>query len=73
MCWSIKTLRKGEELATKEEIDAAALQFVRKVSGFRQPSRKNEAAFSGAVQEIGDSAQRLLDSLVTPGTPAASA
>ena len=70
MCRSIKTRRKGEELATRAEIEAAALQFVRKVSGFRQPSRKNEAAFSGAVQEIGDSAQKLLDALVTPAASA---
>ena len=70
MCRSIKTLRRGEETATQEEVEAAALQFVRKVSGFRQPSRKNEAAFSSAVQEISDSARKLLDSI---GTPVASA
>ena len=72
MCRSIKTLRKGEEIATREEIEAAALQFVRRVSGYRQPSRKNEAVFSGAVQEIGDSAQKLLDAIVTTGAPVAS-
>jgi hypothetical protein len=63
MCRSIKTLRRAEEPATPEEIQAAALQFVRKVSGFRQPSRKNEEAFHAAVREISDSAGKLLESL----------
>ena len=64
MCRSIKTLRRSDELATEEEIEAAARQFVRKVSGFRQPSRRNEAAFEGAIQEISGSARKLLESLV---------
>jgi len=63
MCRSIKTLRRAEEPATEEEIRAAALQFVRKVSGFRQPSRKNADAFDSAVDEISDVSKRLLDSL----------
>lgn len=63
MCRSIKTLR-GTEF-TDEEIAAAALQFVRKVSGYRKPSQANEDVFEGAVQEIAASSRRLLDSLVT--------
>ncbi len=66
MCRSIKTLR-GETPADDEEIRAAALQFVRKVSGFRKPSRVNEAAFETAVDEIAGSARKLLDSLVVAG------
>jgi hypothetical protein len=62
MCRSIKTLR-GEE-ADHEDIHAAALQFVRKISGYRKPSRANEAAFEQAVDEIAQSAEKLLDSLV---------
>ena len=63
MCRSIKTLR-GTEF-TDEEIAAAALQFVRKVSGYRKPSQANEEVFDGAVNEIAASSRRLLDSLVT--------
>ncbi len=63
MCRSIKTLR-GTEF-TDEEIAAAALQFVRKVSGYRKPSQANEEVFDGAVEEIAASSRRLLDSLVT--------
>ena len=62
MCRSIKTLR-GTDFSD-EEIAAAALQFVRKVSGYRKPSRANEEAFDHAVDEIAASSQRLLDSLV---------
>jgi len=65
MCRSIKQLRRAEEPATDEEVKAAALQFVRKVSGFRQPSRKNEDAFNDAVEEIARASQQLLDSLET--------
>jgi hypothetical protein len=64
MCRSIKTLRTAEGPPTEDEIQAAALQFVRKISGFRKPSRANEDVFEAAVQEIADSSQRLLDSLV---------
>ena len=64
MCRSIKVLREGAEPATKEEIRAAALQFVRKVSGFRQPSKVNEPVFENAVAEVAEVTERLLDSLV---------
>jgi len=63
MCRSIKTLRNAEVSATEDEIRAAALQFVRKVSGYRKPSKANEAAFEKAIQEISESTQKLLDSL----------
>jgi hypothetical protein len=63
MCRSIKTLRRVDEPATPVEVQAAALQFVRKVSGFRQPSRVNAAAFDQAVAEITQASQTLLDSL----------
>jgi hypothetical protein len=66
MCRSIKTLRQPDVAATEEEIRAAALQFVRKVSGFREPSRKNEEAFVGAVDEVAETTKRLLDA-VSPG------
>ena len=61
MCRSIKTLRRADEPATEEEIRAAALQFVRKVSGYRAPSRKNEEAFNSAVDEVASASRRLLD------------
>jgi hypothetical protein len=63
MCRSIKVLRRPEGPATSEEIEAAALQFVRKVSGFQRPSRRNDEAFNAAVREISDSAQRLIESI----------
>ncbi len=63
MCRSIKTLRGTP--ATDEEIRAAALQFVRKVSGYRHPSRANEEAFMGAVDEIAATSKRLLGALVS--------
>lgn len=63
MCRSIKTLRHAEVIATDEEIHAAARQFVRKVSGFREPSARHQAAFEGAVEEIALASQRLLDSI----------
>ena len=65
MCRSIRQLRQPDRPPTSEEIQAAALQFVRKVSGYRNPSRANEAAFQKAVQEIAGSTRHLLDSLVT--------
>jgi hypothetical protein len=61
MCRSIKTLRRPDEPATDEEIRAAALQFVRKVSGYREPSRKNTEAFVAAVDEVAEASRRLLD------------
>ena len=63
MCRSIKTLRRPEGPATDEEIEAAALQFVRKVSGFRQPSRKNADAFVAAVEEVASASRKLLDAV----------
>jgi hypothetical protein len=60
MCRSIKTLRHADVIATEDEIRAAARQFVRKVSGFREPSSKHHDAFEGAVDEIALSSQRLL-------------
>ena len=63
MCRSIKTLRRSDEPATDEEIRAAALQFVRKVSGYRKPSRANEQAFETAVEEIAASSERLLEAV----------
>jgi len=63
MCRSIKTLRNVEVPATEEEIRAAALQFVRKVSGYRKPSKVNEAAFERAVADVADATQKLLNEL----------
>lgn len=60
MCRSIKTLRRAGEPATEEEIRAAALQFVRKVSGFRAPSRANTAAFEAAIEEVAAATRELL-------------
>jgi len=60
MCRSIKQLRNSEIPATKEEIRAAALQFVRKVSGYRKPSKVNEDAFEKAVDEVAEATQKLL-------------
>jgi hypothetical protein len=65
MCRNIRTLFNFEPPATEDEVRAAAVQFVRKLSGFAQPSKANEAAFSRAVDEISNAAQRLLDSLST--------
>ncbi len=63
MCRSIKTLRRPEESATTGEIDAAALQFVRKVSGYRAPSARNQAAFDEAVADVAAASRRLLESI----------
>ena len=65
MCRSIKTLRNGETPATEEEIRAAALQYVRKVSGYRKPSKVNEAAFERAVEEVADATRILLEKVTT--------
>ena len=70
MCRSIKTLRGMQPPATDDDIHAAALQFVRKVSGFRQPSAANADAFDSAVAEVTDAAARLLDTLVVRAAPA---
>lgn len=63
MCRSIKQLRIPDGPATEEEIRAAALQYVRKISGYRQPSRRNAAAFDAAVDEIAATTERLLHDL----------
>lgn len=63
MCRSIKTLRNAEIPATEEEIRAAALQFVRKVSGYRKPSRVNNEAFERAVDQVAEATQSLLENL----------
>ena len=64
MCRSIKTLRSGEAQTTDAEVRAAALQYVRKISGYRKPSKANEEAFDKAVSQIAHAPQHLLDSLV---------
>lgn len=66
MCRSIKQLRNTEIPVTEEEIRAAALQFVRKVSGYRKPSKVNEEAFERAVDEVAEATQRLLEHLKQP-------
>ncbi len=63
MCRSIKPLRRYDEVASQGEVAAAALQFVRKVSGYRAPSRGNAEAFDQAVDEIGLATQRMLEAL----------
>ena len=63
MCRSIKTLRRADEPATEEEIRAAARQYVRKVSGYREPSKKNSEAFEAAVDEIANASRALLDAV----------
>ena len=67
MCRSIKTLRGSTEPVTDDDVRAAALQYVRKLSGYRKPSRANEAVFEAAVDEITVATQRLLDGLVVRG------
>ena len=69
MCRNIKTLFNFDPPATDEEIRAASLQFVRKLSGFNAPSKANEAAFERAIDEVSDVARRLVDSLTTNATP----
>ena len=69
MCRSIKTLFNFEPPATEEEIRAASLQFVRKLSGFNSPSKANQAAFDTAVEEVAATARVLVASLVTSAEP----
>ena len=69
MCRSIRTLFIFDPPATDEEVRAASLQFVRKVSGFHKPSHANQAAFDRAVDEIAATARLLVDSLVTNAEP----
>jgi hypothetical protein len=66
MCRSIVTLRRPDAAATDEEVRAAALQFVRKISGYRTPSRANQAAFEAAVDEVAATSRRLLDAVASP-------
>lgn len=63
MCRSIKKLRTPEGSATEEEIREAALQFVRKVSGYRAPSKRNAEAFDAAVDEVAEASRRLLEAI----------
>ena len=63
MCRSIKQLRQPDQPATEAEIKAAALQFVRKISGYRAPSRSNQAVFEQAVAEVAEATQKLLEQL----------
>jgi hypothetical protein len=63
MCRSIKTLHRHEEPPTADEIEAAALQFVRKISGYRAPSRAHTEAYDSAVIEVTQASQRLLETL----------
>jgi hypothetical protein len=66
MCRSIKTLRRPDEPATEDEIRAAARQYVRKVSGYREPSKKNAEAFEAAVDRIANASRELLDAVAPP-------
>jgi hypothetical protein len=69
MCRNIKTLHNFRPPATDEEIRAACLQFVRKLSGFTRPSKANQVVFERAVDQVTDAAQQLLDALVTNAPP----
>lgn len=63
MCRSIKLLRKPEQPATADDFNAAALQFVRKISGFRKPSKANRETFERAVAEVAEASRKLLESM----------
>ena len=69
MCRNIRTLYNFEPPATEEEVRDAALQYVRKISGFTKPSKANEEAFERALEEVAAASSRLLDSLVTSAPP----
>ena len=69
MCRNIKTLFNFDPPATEEEINAASLQFVRKLSGFHEPSKVNEPAFNQAIEEVALAAQKLLNTLTTQAEP----
>ena len=69
MCRSIKTLRRSDARATDDEVRAGALQFVRKISGYRVPSQRNKEAFDAAVDEIAMASHRLLGQLVSRSVP----
>lgn len=68
MCRSIVRLREGSQIHGRDEIEAAALQFVRKVSGFRRPSQANEQVFAAAVADVADATERLMSGLTIRGT-----
>ncbi|HYP07884.1 MAG TPA: DUF2277 domain-containing protein [Bryobacteraceae bacterium] len=72
MCRSIKVLRQPDQPATREDTTAAALQFVRKISGFNKPSKVNQEAFERAVREIADASDRLLASIQSSARQATS-
>jgi hypothetical protein len=69
MCRNIHTLYNFEPPATADEVEAASLQYVRKISGFTKPSHANEEAFARAVEEVAAASRRLLESLVTNAAP----
>ena len=69
MCRNIRTLHNFEPPATDDEVQAAALQYVRKISGSTKPSRANAEAFERAVEEVASATAKLLDQLVTPAPP----
>jgi hypothetical protein len=69
MCRNIRPLFNFDPPVTEDEVRAASLQFVRKISGFTKPSKTNEAAFDRAIDEVSAAAQRLLDALVTNAPP----
>ena len=69
MCRNIRTLHNFEPPATEDEVRGAALQYVRKVSGYSKPSQANEAAFEQAVDEVAEATSRLLEALVTNAPP----
>jgi hypothetical protein len=69
MCRNIHTLHNYEPPATEDEVDAAALQYVRKISGYTKPSQANAEAFERAVDEVAATTRRLLDELVTSASP----
>jgi hypothetical protein len=69
MCRNIRPLFNFDPPVTEDEVRAASLQFVRKISGFTKPSKANEASFDRAIDEVSAAAQRLLDALVTTARP----
>jgi hypothetical protein len=69
MCRSIKTLRNFDQPPSHAEMEAAALQYVRKVSGYRHPAQRNEEAFNRAVREVTEATRRLLETLQSPRSP----
>jgi hypothetical protein len=69
VCRNIRTLYNFDPPVTEEEIQGASLQFIRKISGFRHPSKANEAVFLSAVEEVALASRKLLDSLVTRASP----